>query len=227
MTPRFIKEDPPMPKSRFLSLALACLLAACASEGPNPDASKASTPDLTKEPTTDLPAEPASPDSTATPQPAAEVNSSIESVYSEIDAEHCQVTLEDEPPTSLLACPGPSGYTLEAHDADARVTVSILLPETEGQDRERPLEFWRIITGSFSSLGPRAEWRLQGGRPLAMIVRVNAYEHPEEPDKTTSYLAVAKITADATCVVAKVPPSAEQNVEARQIADTSAGRACL
>ena len=206
-----------MSKNFFLAPTLICLLTACISEAP---------------PQPEAPVEPDVPTSTATSSPAqsdepAAPAAPTESVYTEIDAEHCQVTLEEEPPASLLACPGPAGYTLEAHDADARVTVSILLPETAGADREKPLEFWRTITGSFSSLGPRAEWRLQDGQPLAMIVRVNAYEHPEEPDKTTSYLAVTKITPDATCVVAKVPPSSEQNVVARQIADTSAERACL
>jgi hypothetical protein len=63
--------------------------------------------------------------------------------------------------------------------------------------------------------------------PVALIVRVNAYENPENPGKTTSYMAVAKITPQRTCVTDKIAPSARANEEARRAADTAASKPCL
>ena len=93
---------------------------------------------------------------------------------------------------------------------------------------EHPLEFWDSITSAFSSLGPRAEWLLGAdGKPVALIVRVLASEDPENPDRKTSYLAVAKLTAGATCVTDRISASADDNARARGAAVGAADRPCL
>ena len=93
--------------------------------------------------------------------------------------------------------------------------------------RPRPLRYSGVITSSFSSLGPRAEWRMRNGKPVALIVRVNAFEDPEAPDRATSYLAVARITDRETCVTDRIPPAADANAAAQRAADQAASRPCM
>ena len=96
---------------------------------------------------------------------------------------------------------------------------------------EQSLEFWNVITGSFSTLGPRAEWRARDidGKPVphALIVRVFAQEDPEHPERKTSWLAVAKIGAQGSCVTDRIEAGADDNLRARVAADTAAARPCL
>ena len=155
-----------------------------------------------------------------------EASGEITSVYTELSDPTCAISIgsEDEGPVeSMLDCPGAGGYGLQAVDSDARMYLSMIDPD--GQAHR--LDLQQTVTGSFSSLGPRAEWRLQDGVPIAMIVRVNAYENFENPDKATSYLAVTKISKDGICVTAKISPSEHQNEQARGAADASHTQDCL
>jgi hypothetical protein len=150
----------------------------------------------------------------------------IRSVYTSL--EDCRlVSTDEETGSSTQRCPGVRGYTLEVYDDDARMSIAVLAPGGAKHD----LDYWQVITHGFSSLGQRAEWRLQTEagrtRPIALIVRVNASEDPEYPERNTSYLAVARITSQRICVTDSIAPGAEQNVRARQAADRSAGRPCL
>lgn len=154
--------------------------------------------------------------------------SAIHSVYTSLAAEDCRlVSTHPETGGTVQRCPGVRGYTLEVYDDDARQSVSVIAPGGARHD----LDYWSVVTHGFSTLGPRAEWRMQasGGRsrPTALIVRVNASEHPETPERTTSYLAVATITPRRICVTDRIPPAADANVRARQAADRSASRPCL
>ncbi|MBD2249677.1 hypothetical protein, partial [Nostoc sp. FACHB-888] len=87
------------------------------------------------------------------------------------------------------------------------------------------------ITSAFSTLGEKAEWRVEnrGGKvlPIALIVRVYANENPNLPNQRTSYLAVAKITPENICVTKKVKGGEKANQEARRAADASAKKPCL
>jgi hypothetical protein len=60
-----------------------------------------------------------------------------------------------------------------------------------------------------------------------LIVRVNASENQEDPNKKSSYLAVAKITPQQVCVTDKIAPGATANEEARRAADASSSKPCL
>ena len=157
-----------------------------------------------------------------TPLGASEPRSS----YTEISATDCKlIPATDEPgDEDGLRCPGPAGYELLALSGDLRATVTIVSPDGS----EHPLEFWQTISGHFSTLGPRAEWRLRevDGVPRALIVRVFANEDPEDPDKKTSYLAVAKITEKETCVTDRITAGADDNARARAAADTADARPC-
>jgi hypothetical protein len=148
----------------------------------------------------------------------------ISSVYTSLGAKDCRVTsMDEESGSSSARCPGTAGYALNAHDGDARVSIDVVTPD--GKVHE--LNYWGVITHNFSSPGPRAEWRMRGGRPIALIVRVNASEDPVDSSRLTSYLAVAKITPRETCVTDRIPPSPTANEQARAAADRSAGRPCL
>jgi hypothetical protein len=63
--------------------------------------------------------------------------------------------------------------------------------------------------------------------PVALIVRFNTSEDPANPDKLSSYLAVAKITDDAICVTARISPGATANQDARRAADQAGKQPCL
>ncbi len=152
----------------------------------------------------------------------------ITSMYTGTSGKGCK-TIKNYPETgdSVWRCPGVAGYRLEIAEGDLRMNITVIAPNGKKSD----LNYWGVITSAFSSLGDKAEWRVQkmNGKtiPIALIVRVNANENPEAPEKKTSYLAVAKITPGKTCVTDKIGPSATANEEARRAADSAANKPCL
>ncbi len=148
----------------------------------------------------------------------------VRSVYSSLDTARCRLlSRHEETGATLHRCRGVAGYALQVADDDARMSVNVVAPG----GRVHPLSYWGTITHNFSSLGPRAEWRMRGERPIALIVRVNANEDSANPERTTSYLAVAKVSARGSCVTDRIAPGANANELARRAADRSAGRPCL
>jgi hypothetical protein len=149
------------------------------------------------------------------------------SIYTDISDAGCTVIPASGEPNEEagLKCRGPAGFNLLALSGDMRATVTIVGPD----GKEYPLEFWDTVTGGFSSLGPRAEWRVRDAEsvPYAVIVRVSASENPDKPDEKTSWLAVAKITADAVCVTDKIKGGIDDNTRARTAADAAASKPCL
>ena len=148
----------------------------------------------------------------------------VRSLYSTLDVRTCRLLdADEETGATLHRCPGVGGYALQVADDDARMSVDVVAPG----GRVHELSYWSNITGSFSSLGPRAEWRVRGTRPYALIVRVNANEDPSDHKRVTSYLAVARISPRGACVTDRIGPSANANALARQAADRSASRPCM
>ena len=159
---------------------------------------------------------------------AQQNRASITSVYTNTGGKGCR-TIEylKETGDIVQSCPGIAGYKLEIADSDARMSVTVVAPG--GLKSE--LNYWNVITHAFSSVGDKAEWRVRkvNGKvvPVALIVRVNASENPEAPGKMVSYLAVAKVTPQKSCVTEKIAPSATANEEARRAADSAARKPCL
>lgn len=150
----------------------------------------------------------------------------LTSVYTDITG--CRtISVDRESASYVERCAGVAGYKLDVETGDERMSIAVIAPG----GKKSELSYWQVITSAFSSLGNKAEWRVQKvGRkiePVALIVRVNANENPENPSKTTSYLAVAKITPQRTCVTDKIAASARANEEARRAADDAATRPCL
>jgi hypothetical protein len=128
---------------------------------------------------------------------------------------------------SVHACRGIGGYSLQLEYGDARESITVFSPDR----KKHPLDLWSVISSGFSSVGKKAEWRVttKNGKqaPVALIVRFDASENPEDSSKVTSYLVVAKITPQKICAVEKIAPSATQNEDARRAADASADKPCL
>lgn len=150
-----------------------------------------------------------------------------DSTYTSIRPDACRVTFQDPESGSVaLRCQSfrKIGVTVEEGDLRQSITLHI-----KGADY--PLEFWTHVTHGFSSLGNLIEWRHEQGKPdrlAGMIVRLNASEH-EDPEKTTSYLVVSKVTPPSVCVVGKIAPQVRenQNVKARAMAEQAAQLPCL
>ncbi len=149
----------------------------------------------------------------------------LSSVYTPLEFGKCKVItrIVDEGGSSVDVCPGVAGYRLQLEEGDLRQNVQVVFPS--GQ--KYSLELWTTISGGFSSTGPKAEWRMSGKVPKALIVRYNASENPEDSSKITSYLAVAKLSSSGACVVAKIKPSPTMNLEARRISDRASAMKCL
>lgn len=120
-------------------------------------------------------------------------------------------------------CRGAAGYTLILSEGDLRQNITVITP----QRKEYSLELWSVVSSGFSSVGPKAEWRMAQNKPVALILRYNANEDAEQPNKLLSYLVVTKITPTEVCVTDKILPSPTANEDARRAADAAPTKSCL
>lgn len=151
------------------------------------------------------------------------------SVYTSLTVSSCR-TIKTETTGSgdyEGRCRGVAGYSLTLLEGDLRQNIIVNTPK----GTKHSLDLWDVISGGFSHIGPKAEWRTmrKNGKlvPTALILRYTASEDPENPSKHTSYLAVAKITPTEICVTDKISPGANANIEARRAADSAATKPCL
>lgn len=156
-------------------------------------------------------------------------NQKTESVYTDLMMEKCKTIeqTDDEGGSYRGECAGVGGYKLEVLEGDLRQSINVVAPN----GKKFNLDLWTNVSGAFSAVGERAEWRVtRSGKkitPTALIVRYNASENPEKPEQNTSYLVVVKITKNSACVTDVVKPTVtNQNVKARQLADSSANKSC-
>lgn len=149
----------------------------------------------------------------------------LESIYTDLKPAKCKVTKEDVE-YQESKCAGVGGYTLLSIYSDQRQSVTIVSP----QGKEFPLNYWEVVTPRMMHTGDKAEWRVlkENGKvtPKALIVRVTA-PAGEQSTKTKSYLAVAKITPEASCVTDRIEPGPQANEQAQIAADASAAKPCL
>lgn len=146
------------------------------------------------------------------------------SVYTDLSVDKCK-TLESNPNEGgsyLGECKGVGGYKLHVIEGDLRQSVNVI----DSRGKKTELNLWRIGGGGFSFLGEKAEWRMKGKTPVALIVRYNVSIDPEDATKTMSYLVVAKIAKNEVCVTDALKPTRSHNMEARRAADKAATRPC-
>src|SRR5688572_11146680 len=143
------------------------------------------------------------------------------SVYTNVGEKSCRTIKSDasEAGSYVGLCRGVSGYKLQVEEGDLRQNIQVITPA--GQ--KHSLDLWTVVGSSFSSLGDKAEWRVktQKGKqvPVALVLRYNV-ANPEDSTKSTSYLAVAKITPTKICVTDKIAPQANAYASARTAADS-------
>jgi hypothetical protein len=156
---------------------------------------------------------------------AAAASAQTTSVYTSLKAKDCRTieSTDEEGGSYRGICRGSGAYRLELLEGDLRQTINVIAPNK----KKFELELWSNVSGGFSSIGEKAEWRLRGGRPVALILRYNVSESTEDASRTTSYLVVAKITAAASCVTDVVKQGKDQNARARRLADAAAASPCV
>jgi hypothetical protein len=90
---------------------------------------------------------------------------------------------------------------------------------------------WSKVSGAFSYLGEKAEWRVKNVngkiQPVVLIIRFNASENPDNPEKVTSYLVVTKFDGEFVCITDIVKPIAKQNEKARELANVASSKPCF
>ena len=150
------------------------------------------------------------------------------SVYTNLGEKSCRTIRSDSSGAGSYEaiCRGVGGYKLQVEEGDLRQNIQVITPA--GQ--KHSLDLWTVVGSSFSSLGDKAEWRVktQKGKqvPVALVLRYNV-ANPEDSIKSTSYLAVAKITPTKICVTDKIAPQANANAAARTAADRAGEKPCL
>lgn len=165
--------------------------------------------------------------------PVLTQSAKFSSIYSDLGDKKCKTLELDETGAGYYRgrCKGLGGFQLDVIEGDIRQTIDVIFPD--GSKSE--LDLWRVVSGAFSSVGPRAEWRVQtvNGKsiPKALIVRFVATSEDPDSEKfrqiNTSSLVVVKIEKTSACVTDIVPPTVRnQNAEARKLADSSASKPC-
>ena len=146
----------------------------------------------------------------------------ISSVYTSTTTKSCR-TIESNPNEAGWyrgRCKGVGGYLLELTEGDLRQSLVVVTPAKKDFD----LNFGSYYS-SFSAVGEKVEWRTKRGVPFALIARFNVSD-PENSEKTTSYLMVAKVGKKESCVVDIIEPGPKQNERAREAADSAASKPC-
>lgn len=165
------------------------------------------------------------------PEAGARRQPAIQSIYTGLDAASCKPQADKNDPneTPYLLCPGVGGYELIVRRVDAgRSSIDVV----DASRRAFPLNYQEFVTRRMFSLDSKAEWRAAAKDgvvvPIALVVRVQAHEDNENPEKVTqTYFAVAKIAPNQACVTARIPEGKQSDAEVRSAADSAAERECV
>ena len=135
-----------------------------------------------------------------------------QSAYSDLDLERCKtIEMFEEGGGARLKCPGYAGIDVMVTEGDLRMYVGY------GRNARKQCATHQTF-GPFNSLGPKLEWRMQGGRPFATILRWVLDNG--DGNSQRSWLVVTNLDGSNTCHVAYVEgamPNA--NRRARDAAD--------
>ena len=144
------------------------------------------------------------------------------SIYTTLAADKCKTIAVDNgmPGNYSTRCEGVGGYQLEVYLDDERNSVGVVLPSKKTVG----LDFWNYFS-NFSALGEKAEWRMKGKKPVALIVRLNVSDQGDGKPPT-SYLIVSKIIGLDACVTDIVKPGKSQNAKAQSLADRASTKSC-
>ncbi len=127
--------------------------------------------------------------------------------YTSTTGRTCVITSSNqETGDTVTRCPGVAGFSLLILNSDDRASISIVTDDKV----TLPLDFWDVVTPTFSTLGPKVEWQVESmhgkKRPVAIIVRVHTVDQTDvEAPRPLSFLVVAAIRNDTACVIGKIP----------------------
>src|ERR1051326_4076007 len=144
------------------------------------------------------------------------------SIYTSLAADKCKTIAVNNgmPGNYSTRCNGVGGYKLEVYLDDERNSIGVVLPS----QKVIGLDLWNYFS-NFSELGDRAEWRMKGKQPVALIVRLKVSDQGDGKPPT-SYLIVSKISGTNVCVTDIVKPSKNQNAQAQRFANEASTKPC-
>ena len=151
---------------------------------------------------------------------ALSANAQLTSRYTNIGEKSCRaikLTKADEGVISHRRCKGVAGYQLDIFSGEEHEYIDVRTPSGKNFNAS-------INPASYSFLDKKAEWRMRGSTPVALIVRFNMSTPDGKP--VDSALVVSKLSRTSACVVDQVNGSKDQNTKARKIADTARTRKC-
>src|SRR5256885_9656014 len=84
---------------------------------------------------------------------------SNQSVYTDLSTKSCRTLVSDTSGAGSYVgqCPGVAGYKLLLEEGDLRQNIKVVTP----RGQKHSLELWTVVGSSFSSVGAKAEWRMQ------------------------------------------------------------------
>ena len=139
----------------------------------------------------------------------------ITSVYSDFDLKKCKALelYSDEGEGGVWQCTGIKGFDLLYLEGDLRGYVAFG-PQARSQCTSAQ------TFGAFNSPGPKIEWRMENGKPIATIFRWFTDNGSGEEGAKQNWLAVTKLNGKDACRTALIDtkyPNA--NAVAREMAD--------
>jgi hypothetical protein len=143
-------------------------------------------------------------------------------IYTATKGRACANTKADEGMADWR-CHGPAGFGAHFFDEGNTVSVSFGPFGREESLVDNDL-MWR---GADKVFGDKVEWRVEGGRPYAAILRIWRTDAEGERERTAEGLLVVKVTLHGSCKVGVVDamlPNA--NAAARELADTAPSFRC-
>lgn len=149
--------------------------------------------------------------------------STRQSVFTDLQGAACKEEVDRTDPneTRFWDCPGPNGYSLRVRQVESgRQSVDLVAPT----GKVMPLSIQDKVTRSMTSLGPKAEWRLDRDVPVGLLIRVEAREDVLNPEKITRTIwAAANVRPDAACIT----QTSTEESQGRNAADNAEKMPCL
>jgi len=148
---------------------------------------------------------------------AAALAGEITSVYSDLDLKECKALElyngEDNGEGGVWECKGIEGFDVLYLEGDLRGFIAFG-PEARSQCTSAQ------TFGAFNSPGPRIEWRMENGKPIASILRWFTDNGSGEANAKQNWLVVTKLNGRDACRTALIDTKyPDANTIARAKAD--------
>ena len=139
----------------------------------------------------------------------------ITSVYSDLDLKKCKALelYADEGEGGVWACKGIAEFDVLYLEGDLRGYIAF---GPEGRSQCTSAQTF----GAFNSPGPKIEWRMENGKPIATILRWFTDNGSGEANAKQNWLVVSKLNGKDACRAALIDTKyPDANIIAREKAD--------